>query len=292
MEHRVAITLWCLATCCEYRTIAHLFGVARCTVCVIVHDTCKAIVDILLASYIRFPQGSELSEVVDGFKTKWGMIQCAGAIDGSHISVLPPALQHTDYYNRKGYYSILIQAVVDDNYLFRDICVGWPGSVHDARVFVNSSLYKKATSGEILNGGVVNVHGTNIPTFLIGDSAYPLSTWLMKPFSHNSNLTAAERSFNYHLSSARIVVENAFGRLKARWRRLSKRNDMDINNVPCIVTACCILHNMCEKRGDSFNDLWLEQTDSYSQPPVSSSTAGTNCPTANAIRNALVQYYT
>ena len=48
VEHRVAITLWCLATCCEYRTIAHLFGVARCTVCVIVHDTCEAIVNILL----------------------------------------------------------------------------------------------------------------------------------------------------------------------------------------------------------------------------------------------------
>ena len=45
VEQRVAITLWCLATCSEYRTIGHLFGVARCTVCVIVHDTCKAIVE-------------------------------------------------------------------------------------------------------------------------------------------------------------------------------------------------------------------------------------------------------
>ena len=30
---RVAITLWCMATCSEYRTVGHLFGVARCTVC-------------------------------------------------------------------------------------------------------------------------------------------------------------------------------------------------------------------------------------------------------------------
>ena len=43
VEKRVAVTLWCLATCSEYRTIAHLFGLARSTVCVIVHDTCKAI---------------------------------------------------------------------------------------------------------------------------------------------------------------------------------------------------------------------------------------------------------
>ena len=38
VEQRVAITLWCLATPCEYRTVAHLFGVARSTVCTIVHE--------------------------------------------------------------------------------------------------------------------------------------------------------------------------------------------------------------------------------------------------------------
>ena len=150
VEHRVAITLWCLATCGEYRTIAHLFGVARCTVCVIVHDTCKAIVDVLLKTYIKFPQGDELSRVVEGFKSKWGMIQCAGSIDGCHIPVLPPALNHTDYYNRKGWYSMLVQAIVDHNYLFTDVCVGWPGSVHDARVLANSSVYRKANRKEIL----------------------------------------------------------------------------------------------------------------------------------------------
>ena len=32
VEHRVAITLWCLATPCEYRTISHLFGIGRSTV--------------------------------------------------------------------------------------------------------------------------------------------------------------------------------------------------------------------------------------------------------------------
>ena len=99
VEHRVAITLWCLATCGEYRTIGHLFGVARCTVCIMIHDTCRAIVDILLRKYIQFPQGQELSDVVEGFKNKWGMIQCAGSIDGCHIPVMPAALHHTDFYN-------------------------------------------------------------------------------------------------------------------------------------------------------------------------------------------------
>ena len=62
VQHRVAIILWCLATCGEYRTIGHLFGVARCTVCVIVHDTFAAIVNVLLSEYIQFPTGNLLTD--------------------------------------------------------------------------------------------------------------------------------------------------------------------------------------------------------------------------------------
>ena len=124
VEHRVAITLWCLATCGEYRTIGHLFGIARCTVCVIVHDTCKALVNTLKSQYISFPQDDELPEVIQGFKQKWGFVQCAGAIDSSHIPVRAPAMNHTDYYNRKGWYSIIVQAVVDHNYLFCNVYSG------------------------------------------------------------------------------------------------------------------------------------------------------------------------
>ena len=58
-----------------------------------------------------------------------------GSIDGCHIPVMPPSSNHTDYYNRKGWYSIILQAVVDHEYIFRDISVGWPGSVNDARVY-------------------------------------------------------------------------------------------------------------------------------------------------------------
>ena len=150
VEHRLAITLWCLATCAEYCSIGHLFGVAQCTTCVIVHDTCDAITHILKSKHIFFPVGNDLQSVIDGFKMKWQTVQCAGAIDGCHIPVRPPALNHTDYWNRKGWYSVILQAVVDDKYLFRDVMVGWPGSVHDVRVLSKSQLYRRVTNKDVL----------------------------------------------------------------------------------------------------------------------------------------------
>ena len=185
-----------------------------------------AIVHCLLSTNINFPVGESLKSVVDGFFTKWSVPQCAGTIGSSHIANKPPLLNHTDYYNCKGWYSILFQAVVDHNYLFRDICVGWPGSVHDARVYANSKLYQNAIQGKILNGNKRKIANVDVPVYLIGDSAYPLSTFFMKPFDYNITQLQDIKQYNYRVSRARIVTENAFGQLKARWRRLSKQNDV------------------------------------------------------------------
>lgn len=293
VEHRVAITLWCLATPAEYRTIAHLFGIARSTVCEIVHETVDAIVCKLKGQYIRFPTGEAQRDVINGFQSKWGFPQCIGAIDGSHIPVRAPLLNHTDYYNRKGWYSILVQAVVDHRYLFRNINVGWPGSVHDARVFANSELYAQATSNVILQGDSRQILGHDVPPFLIGDSAYPLLPWLLKPFADNIALTPEQKHFNYRLSRARIVVENAFGRLKARWRRLLKQNDMAVKNVPNLVTACCVLHNICEIHGEVFDSEWIQEAErmsSLSQPVGTPHQDDTDIDNPHIIRDTLVQY--
>ena len=226
VQQRVAITIWCLATSVEYRTVGHLFGIARCTVCHIVHDTCAAIVKVLMKRYIKFPASEHLRKVVQGFEKTWGLPQCVGAIDGSHIPIAAPTINHTDYYNRKGWYSVVVQGVVDYHYQFTDVYVGWPGSVNDARILAHSTLYKKASEATLLPATTKSINGTDVPMYLVGNSAYPLTTWLMKPFPHNGQLSFQQRHFNYRLSRARIVVENAFGRLKARWRRLLKRLDI------------------------------------------------------------------
>lgn len=254
----------------------------------------SAIVHHFLSTYIKFPLGDQAKSVKDGFQKKWNVPQCLGAIDGSRIPVRPPICNHTDHYNCKVWYSILIQAVVDHNYLFRDICVGWPVSVHDTHVYANSQLYAKATIGQILNGTVLNINGIDVPEYIIGDSAYPLSTFLMKLFDYNVSLSEDVKRFNYCISCARIVSENAFGRLKARWRRLMKQNDMFIERVLTIITACCILHNICEIHGDSFNADWLDDINNSThsvEPTAPLSTDNETESDCKNIREALILYF-
>ncbi|XP_011404428.1 PREDICTED: protein ALP1-like, partial [Amphimedon queenslandica] len=152
VELRVAITIWFLSTGTPYRVLAHLFGVSRSSICLIIRQVCTAIVKVLMRKYIKYPSGSALISVIDGFKAKCGFPNCGGAIDGSHIPISSPVEFHSDYYNRKGWYSMIIQAVADHKYRFLDIYIGWPGSVHDARVFVNSPIYNKGMDGNLFNG--------------------------------------------------------------------------------------------------------------------------------------------
>ena len=63
-----------------------------------------------------------------------------GALDGSHIRIDRPQEDHISYYNRKKFYSIQVQALVDHKCKFRHVFIGYPGSVHDARVFTESDL--------------------------------------------------------------------------------------------------------------------------------------------------------
>lgn len=92
---------------------------------------------VQLSNVVNFPHSDELLDVIRNYERRWGFPMCAGAIDGTHIPIIAPSINHTEYVNRKGCNSTVMQAVVDCNYLYRDVVIGWPGSVHDACVFSN-----------------------------------------------------------------------------------------------------------------------------------------------------------
>ncbi len=287
VQQRIAITLWYLASNSDFRTIAHLFGVSKASVCLLIKNVCAAIVDILLPKYISIPYGEELRNVIDGFSNSFGFPQCAGAVDGTHIPIISPVEFPADYYNRKGFHSILMQGTVNHMGRFMDINIGWPGRVHDARVFINSSLYKKGDAGTLFPDWKRTISGQDIPVVVLGDPAYPLLPWLLKAYPDNGNLTCQQKLFNYRLSKARVVVEHAYGRLKGRWRCLLTRNNTCLRDLPCLVAACCVLHNICEIRDDIFDEELMPET-SQSNPASQSQNIVVS---GKDIRSSLATYF-
>ena len=143
-----------------------------------------------------------------------------------------------DYYNWKGFHSIILQTAANHEYRFWNINVGWPGRVHDARVFTNSELFEKAQVGTLLPSSPRLIHGDNVPLLILTDPAYPLLPWLMKPYCKCSmviDVSVAAKKFTYRLSRARMVVENAFGHLKGHWCCLLKRDDAATEDICHII---------------------------------------------------------
>lgn len=86
-----------------------------------------------------------------------------------------------------------------------------------------------------------------MPYFLVGDDAFPLQRWLMKPFPLR-NLSPTQRIFNYRFSRARRVVENAFGITAQKWRCLLTTMQQPPTTVVTIVQGILTLHNIMRSR--------------------------------------------
>uniref|UniRef100_A0A8C3HBD3 DDE Tnp4 domain-containing protein n=1 Tax=Chrysemys picta bellii TaxID=8478 RepID=A0A8C3HBD3_CHRPI len=210
VEKRVAIALWKLATPDSYRSVGNQFGVGKSTVGAAVMQVAKAITQVLLRKLVTL---GNVQAIVDGFAAM-GFPNCGGAIDGTHIPILAPEHQATEYINRKGYFSMVLQALVDHKGRLTNINAGWAGRVHDARVFRNNTLFKGLQQGTYFPDQKITVGDVEMPIVILGDPAYPLMPWLMKPYT--GSLDRSQELFNYRLRKCRMVVECAFGRLKGR----------------------------------------------------------------------------
>ena len=78
----------------------------------------------ILHCYVRIPAGEDLDIVINGFEAKWGFPQCAGAVNGMHIPIIVPNECLSDYFNWKGFHSVIMQATVEDQHCFADIYIG------------------------------------------------------------------------------------------------------------------------------------------------------------------------
>lgn len=135
-------------------------------------------------------------------------------------------------------------AIVNANYEFIMVDVGANGKVSDEGAFSNTKFHKLLVENKLNIPQPDELPNSEIkqPYVLVGGEAFPLMDNLMKPFSQK-NLNEEQIIFNYRLSRARRIVENAFGILASRFRILLREINLNPEKATLIVQACTHLHN-------------------------------------------------
>ncbi|XP_035661294.1 protein ALP1-like [Branchiostoma floridae] len=228
---RLAVTLRYLATGESYQSLGYAFRVAPNTLVSMVPEVCQAIYDHYHDMVFKCPTTEEeWKEVAQAFSNKWHFHHCCGCIDGKHVRIQAPAHSGSLYHNYKGFSSVIMLAVVDANYRFLYVDMGSYGADSDAGIFRETGLYQALEEDKAsLPGSEPLPDGdAAVPYFLVGDDAFPLRSWLMKPHS-KKELSPEERIFNYRLCRARRIVENAFGILANRCVSTNQLTDVMIS---------------------------------------------------------------
>ncbi|KAJ1198267.1 hypothetical protein NDU88_002109 [Pleurodeles waltl] len=187
--------------------------------------------------YIVFPEVGELAIVKGDFYALGHFPNIIGAIDGTHVALVPPSESEHVYRNRKSYHSMNVQVVCLADQYISHVNAKFPGSVHDAYIMRNSSI------------PYVMEQLQRHRVWLIGDSGYPNLSWLLTPVRNPR--TRAEERYNEAHGRTRRVIERTFGLLKARFRCLHMTGGSLMyspKKVCHIIVACCMLHNLALRR--------------------------------------------
>ncbi|XP_070844135.1 putative nuclease HARBI1 [Chaetodon trifascialis] len=237
----VLVTLYWLACGASYRVTADKFAMPLATVCRIAHKIIEEMMTIL-HRVIHFPKAEQMEEVGAGFAHLAGhdgFRSAAGAIDGCHVRILPPAEpQKKSYMNRKLFHSVILQGICDAKGTFLDVYIGQPGSVHGALVLRRSPMYHQALYPPA-------------GYFLLGDGGYPCLQCPVAIMTPYRQPVAIEARYDRNHARARNTIERTFGVLKTRWRSIFLRAlEIRPRFAPKMVGACCILHNICMAAGD------------------------------------------
>ena len=227
-------------------TIAYNFQIGVSIARQIILDVCTAIWDVLAPIYMPVPSEDKWKSIADEFYEGQNFPNCIGTIDCKHVMIQCPINSGSLLSNYKSYFSIVLLAIASADYRFVMVNVGAYGSSNDSSVLNHKTFFKwlrnknldVPPSKELPN----DIEETHVHHILLGDQAFPLRYDLMRPFVRNS-LTNERSIFNYRLSRARRVVENAFSILANCWR-IYHCIYLNLDNVTTVVKATVVLHNI------------------------------------------------
>ncbi|KAM6584315.1 hypothetical protein CsatB_011317 [Cannabis sativa] len=256
VEEAVVMFLWIVTHNQRVRTVAERYQHSVETVC----RQFSRVLDALC--YL----GNEVIKPID-FNTVQPEIQnnskyfpwfkdCVGAIDGTHVSAVAPALKQLAYRGRKVDVTQNVMAACSFNMMFTYVYAGWEGTANDSRVLQDA--IRKDDSFPMPPQGkyyVVDSGYPNMPGFL---APYRGERYHLRRFRGRGNHPrGAMELFNYRHSSLRNVIERCFGLLKARFPILKSMPPYLLGKQRRIPIACCAIHNWIKMH--SIDDRMFDQ---------------------------------
>lgn len=197
-----------------------------------------------LAKHIQNEDAGDLSTIAQEFSygSNGVLSGIIGALDGIAIRIRSPRLTEVsdpgNYYCRKGFFALNVQAICDRSKKFLWCYTSNKGSTHDSIAFTNSRLYSLL----LQKASWLQEAGY----YIVGDSAYNLTPFLLVPYGTEEvrqDPSGMCDSFNFFLSSSRIFIECAFGELVFRWGILWRTLAFDLVKCQKIIQVCMLLHN-------------------------------------------------
>ena len=89
VDKQLYMILWYLGNPECIRAISDRFNVTQRSVYTVTRRVCRAIVSNLVPKFIKLPGGERAKEIMDSFEEFNGLPRCMGAIDGTHIPLMP-----------------------------------------------------------------------------------------------------------------------------------------------------------------------------------------------------------
>ncbi|XP_043471848.1 protein ALP1-like [Leptopilina heterotoma] len=226
-------------------TLSKMYFIGLSTLYEIISEVCEQVWNILSPIYLPERQIADWIEIGERYENRWHFPNCLGALDGKHIRISKPPRSGSAFFNYKKYYSFVLMAICDPEYRFTWIDIGDYGSLNDASVFNASGFGQELEAGRypLPEGKPLSGMNEQIPYFFIGNEAFGLRSYLMRPYSKRYLKYDDQKLFNYRLSHARTIIEDTFGILVTVWRILQTTLSFKLRTSILIVKCLLCLHN-------------------------------------------------
>jgi len=188
-------------------------------------------------------------------------------------------------------------AICDSQCKFILIDIGATGRQSDGGIWSRSAMGRAFLNGDLNIPFPEHVtEGPILPYVLVGDEAFQLTNFMMRPYPGKGGLTKEKQIFNYRLSRARRMIECTFGLLASQWRIFRRPINTSIKTAINIVKATIVLHNLLRENNNNITTLSeIACCDIHSPTTalrnINSIGSNTNTQEACRIRNIFTDYF-